>query len=482
LVTSGEYLVKKIPVDTLFTPKEDVNRQVANLPGKSFLNYFRRLQLKRKHVVLLFFLFAGLYIAKAQCLASPALPGCNPAGSSPLVNNDVVGAGQVRTVNANGSFGSLTISGGTLIVCGNFSVTSFVFSSGVIFINTGASMMVNHSTALVFGNNCSIYNFGTFTSMVSIVTGQNNIISNASTSSMFTVAFNQFIVQGPGTSFINNGIFNSSFFIVQSNNSPGPICSGAGSIINTQIMINQYANAFTSPDGPSCINITQQIINNQPMTATPNVRICYMAGSVNIIGSPNFGNATVNNNCSGCAVALPLHIVSFDGLCDDHKVFLEWKTKDEAGADHFDVERSYDGIKYETIAKVQAEHTGNQFTTYRFGSEMNDLGPNVFYYRLKQVDLSGEFFHSKVISVNCNTELELNVAPSITENYFTVSSIYTLDLVTVYDAAGRLVHTSYYNNEHFFTTVVNNTLARGVYLVRVRTSNGKLYNRKVVFI
>jgi hypothetical protein len=469
-------------VDTLSTPNEVVNRQPANLRTQTFFNCLGKLLKKGKRCFILCALITGFQAANAQCLASAAFPGCSPAGSSPLINNDVVAAGQVRTVNSNGSFGSLTISGGTLIVCGNFTVTSFVFSSGVIFINPGASMVVNHNTALVFGSNCSIYNFGTFTSMVSIVTGQNNIIYNASTSSMFTVAFNQFIIQGPNTFFINNGIFNSSFFIVQSNNSPGPICSGAGSIINTQIMINQYANAFTSPDGPSCINITQQIINNQPMTATPNVRICYMAGSVSIIGSPNFGNATVNNNCSGCAVALPLHIVSFDGFCNDNKVQLEWKTKDEAGADHFAVERSFDGLKYEAIAKVQAEHSGNEFTTYRFGSEMNDLGPNVFYYRLKQVDLSGEFFYSKIVSVNCNSELELNVAPSITENYFTVSSIYTLDLVTVFDAAGRLVHESYYNNEHFFTTVVNNTLARGVYTVRVRTSNGKLFNRKIVFI
>jgi hypothetical protein len=438
-------------------------------------------KLTKKIFIVICLLLSGISIS-AQCIATPTAPSCNPAGSSVLVANDVVGAGQIKTINANGNYGSLTISGGTLIVCSSATISSFAFSGGAIIVNTGGNFVINNGGAAVaFGNNCIIHNFGNIQFNVSIVTGQNNIIHNATTSSVFTVAFNQFVLQGPNTFLVNNGIFNSSYFIVQSTNSPGPVCSGAPSAIVTNFMINQYANAFTSPNGPSCINITQMVINNQPMTSSSNVNICYQASNVTISGSANFGNATVNNNCASCSIVLPLRIVEFNGICDENKALLEWKTRDEAGTDHFNVERSTDGVNYELVGSVKAQKNGNTYNTYTFSSETQDLGPNVFYYRIKQIEISGETFYSKIVAINCNTELELNVAPSITENYFTVSSIYTLDLVTVYDAAGRLIHTSYYNNEHFFTTIVNNTLARGVYLVRVRTSNGKMFNRKVVF-
>jgi len=476
-----ENLSKKINSQTL---PDNLLREYAQFLLSLNRVSLRNIKSKKNGVKAIFILLLFLLLShkqKAQCFSSPVISSCNPAGSIVLVNNDVVAAGQIKTLNGGASYNTLTMNGGTLIVCGTLTLNSITFNSGVFIVNPGGSVLITPGLATVFGANSIIFNFGNFTITGSIVTGQNNIIFNCSTNAVFNVAFNQLVIQGLNTYVINNGILTCSYFIVQPTNSPNVVCSGIGSAIITNIMINQYANAFTSPVGPSCINILQQIINPQPMTTTSNVEVCYIAANVSVISGPNFGSATVDNNCPSCAVLLPLTLISFNSFCSDGKVNLNWISENEKNTSRFEIEKSHNAVDFIKVGQIPAMQNTNFINSYNyeFQSDMSDK--SLQYIRLKQFDNNNDFSYSPIITISCNSEIELELFPSYnTGNYVNIMCRRGLQLVDIFDAAGRLIKNTTFNNEKFSTIFFDETIADGVYIVVAKNSSGKSYYKKMI--
>jgi len=426
---------------------------------------------------LMFALLVPAIFASAQCLPAPSAPVCNPPGFLALGNNDNVGSGQTKVITGGVTYSNLTMNGGTLIVCGDLTVNAFTFNSGTIYIRSGASLTINVSSAMSFGSNCSIYNYGQFTTTASIVTGSNNIIYNCLASSVFNVLFNQLIIQGPNTYLVNNGIVNTGYFIVQSTNSLSPVCMGSGASINMNILINQYANSISSPSGASCIRINTQIINSQPVTSSADLYICYQSGSVSIIGAPNFGNATVSSSCTSCSVALPVELASFTGTCADNVARLEWVTASEINCDHFAVERSADGLTYETAGTVRGQGNSNVLSTYTFEDALphSDLS----YYRLRQVDFSGESVYFPPVSVSCDPSGPVSFASDQSLVHgFTISAKGGVKNIVVSDLKGSIVsRIDCYGNE--INTISLEDVSTGIYILTIYTVPGAVERRKI---
>ncbi len=94
---------------------------------------------------------------------------------------------------------------------------------------------------------------------------------------------------------------------------------------------------------------------------------------------------------------LPVQLLTFDAALDEKSVLLRWVTASEINNDFFQVERSRDGINYETIGKMQGAGTINSLNNYEFSDAelpAGMIGASVLYYRLRQVDYDGkaEFF------------------------------------------------------------------------------------------
>jgi hypothetical protein len=102
---------------------------------------------------------------------------------------------------------------------------------------------------------------------------------------------------------------------------------------------------------------------------------------------------TADINC----LVLPVEFLSFEGKPNQRKVDLTWTTASERNSDHFEVQRSLDGENYEALGEVQAMGNSQNTTAYSFVDENPYSGIN--YYRLKQVDLSGEFSETERIAV-----------------------------------------------------------------------------------
>lgn len=403
-------------------------------------------------------------ISNAQCSAPPVQPTC--ASGIELIDNDNLTVGITRVVTGTSNFSGLTVNGGTLIVCGTLNLSAITFTSGTIYVCAGGNLSVTTGAAVVFGSNCNLYNYGYVYFSSSIVTGANNLLMNCTLSSQFNIPFNQFVIQGPNTQFVNYGSFTSSYFIVQSNNSPNPVCSGAGSAIETGTMINQYPNAFTSPSGLSCIEIYSQVINSQQMTTSSNVNICYFGSSA---AGLNFGNATVSLNCNSCSVALPVDDIQFQGTCINEQIKLRWTVESEQDCSKYDVQLSEDGTTFNDIREINC--AGPSLTPLSYECLLNVTPLAHYYARIKRSDIDGNESFSDPLALNCLLGSSIDIFPTyVVGSQITVKSDDRIIAINMYAMDGRMVKNfAIEPNQNVIVLDIGNETALGQYLLTVET-------------
>ncbi len=95
---------------------------------------------------------------------------------------------------------------------------------------------------------------------------------------------------------------------------------------------------------------------------------------------------------------LPVQLVSFTAKHGHDGIMLEWRTASEDGNDYFGLERSNDGVYFETIGIVPGHGTTGETHDYAFMDE-NPL-PGLNYYRLRQNDFNGDFTYSPIVFAN----------------------------------------------------------------------------------
>ena len=155
-------------------------------------------------------------------------------------------------------------------------------------------------------------------------------------------------------------------------------------------------------------------------TGTPS-RAMYWTGSGNVVVGGNTDatgrNITIFDNLSVSSVALllPLDLISFDVEKKNQYVSTSWTTTHELNVANIALERSGDGIHFNTIKNIVPKGTDNSSVfSYKYTDSM-PLSP-MNYYRLKITDLDGDFKYSsiKIVSFDAKypTTVELSCYPN----------------------------------------------------------------------
>ncbi|MEM6632341.1 MAG: T9SS type A sorting domain-containing protein [Bacteroidota bacterium] len=121
------------------------------------------------------------------------------------------------------------------------------------------------------------------------------------------------------------------------------------------------------------------------------------------------------------AVAAPVELLGFDVEAQGTAAVLWWATAIETNNSHFEIERSSDGFSYEVIALVEGMGTAFEAQEYSYTDSM--AGPGWHYYRLKQVDLNGEYEYFSIREVELSGRSSLQAAvlvgyPNPADNYY----------------------------------------------------------------
>ncbi len=117
-------------------------------------------------------------------------------------------------------------------------------------------------------------------------------------------------------------------------------------------------------------------------------------------------------------VVLPLTLTSLNGSLVENGVNLNWTSANEVNVIGFSIERSKDGVKFETIGTVNATNASQ--ANYTFTDAVPNAGTN--YYRLVTKDKDGAVKYSTVITVvNGGRKVKLAIFPNPVMNNLVVS-------------------------------------------------------------
>lgn len=224
---------------------------------------------------------------------------------------------------------------------------------------------------------------------------------------------------------------------------------------------------------------------------------CNATNSVSIVsgvlvgqnsGSIPANNATFGDPCSGTVKslaveahyvsALPLTLISFNGKkTADGNTELTWQTTNEVNTASFLVEKSTDGISFETAGQAKA---ANRSGTNNY--EFIVSGPSsaaIDYYRLKMVDIDGHATYSRIIFVQNGPAVSkgLSVFPNPVKGVLNISGIPAQAQIRLLNLNGKLL--SEVTSTGQTLAIDMSTYPAGVYLLQYQTAKGTI-NRKLI--
>lgn len=115
---------------------------------------------------------------------------------------------------------------------------------------------------------------------------------------------------------------------------------------------------------------------------------------------------------------------------------LTWKTAGESDNAFFQIEHSTDGNQFRTLGQVPGKNAASGVSDYSFLDRQYDGGAH--YYRLKQVDFSGKYEYSPIISVFVRQD-EVEIYPNPTHGAVTIYGDGLSGTVRVFDFMGNFV-------------------------------------------
>lgn len=182
----------------------------------------------------------------------------------------------------------------------------------------------------------------------------------------------------------------------------------------------------------------------------------------------------------GGGVGLPVTWAGFDVKTLESGNELIWKTASEKNTDYFEVEYSYDAKEFKVGSDwIQAAGNSASLNTYSFHhSDFNSF----VYYRIKQVDLDGQFDYSaiKLAKRAKGKEFIVSVYPTqIPDNGRITVDAKNIDKsqisLSIMDVSGKFVYTnSYIPNTNSLREVIDLiNLQPGVYFIEISNGQGR---------
>lgn len=221
--------------------------------------------------------------------------------------------------------------------------------------------------------------------------------------------------------------------------------------------------ANTMPAGGLALNFEPGI----PVNTGDQFVICFSNYNSNITTVPLNFFGTADISCT----PLPVGLLGFTGEGKGLYNELYWQTGAEINSSHFDVQRSVDGIHFETFTTVDA--AGMSFTESQYKTIDSSPSHRTTYYRLMIVDNDNSFEYSDVIALSGseNDDFTLLAAfPNPAHDLFTLQVVSSQNdelQITVRETSGKSV----YNAKEMVNAGTNefsipvSKLSNGLYVV-----------------
>lgn len=182
---------------------------------------------------------------------------------------------------------------------------------------------------------------------------------------------------------------------------------------------------------------------------------------------------------------LPIVLKSITANCDNNNVTIQWITATEVNNNYFTLEKSTNGILFETIAKIAG--AGNSVFDKSYSYSYYENSNAQTYYRLKQTDYDGKYEYSSLFSTQCgsvSTPFSFDKAYATDEyNLTLIITTTTTETknITVTNTLGQVL----YNAPHTFNagynqfTITTPYLSKAMYYVSV-VNGDRVITKKII--
>jgi len=195
------------------------------------------------------------------------------------------------------------------------------------------------------------------------------------------------------------------------------------------------------------------------------------------------GSSTWQNSGTGTfgatnAIILPIELIDFNVNLQGDKVNLIWHTASEIENNYFVLEKSRNGFDFESFFTLKGAGDSKSYNSY----SAIDESPfqEITYYRLKQIDLNGDFSYSQIIAIETEIGITFNLFPNPTDNGLinVTSRERTNGVIEIVDGTGRILLKDKISQD--VSGIDLSKFGKGIYMV-IMHSSGKSISKKVIY-
>lgn len=192
----------------------------------------------------------------------------------------------------------------------------------------------------------------------------------------------------------------------------------------------------------------------------------------------DFTLASIDGN-----MPLPATLVSFEATLEGDQVRLDWNTTQEINTSEFVLESSSNRMDFKEIGRVNAAGNSDVPMDYQYWDQQPDLQQPLLYYRLKVIDLDGNFGYSEVrtVAIDPQQTAQLFLYPNPANDEVTLELIASNELkvnqVKLVDVVGRTVWEGEWKEDLQRMRLDVSGLAAGSYSVGLSTSKGMVWRK-----
>jgi Secretion system C-terminal sorting domain len=193
------------------------------------------------------------------------------------------------------------------------------------------------------------------------------------------------------------------------------------------------------------------------------------------------------SNVFPSTILVPIKLAAFTAIKQGSNALVSWTTASEINADHFEIERSYDGVNFVSVGNKQAVGNSSTDVNYNFIDPIT-VSSGIIYYRLKTIDIDGKESISKIVSLKLNggpiKDFTVYPNPFATDLKIQLNAATeTTATVRISNIAGQTVVAKTVLLQKGANTIVLaqeiSTLQKGVHLIEITADGIKLSNKVI---
>lgn len=215
-----------------------------------------------------------------------------------------------------------------------------------------------------------------------------------------------------------------------------------------------------------------------------------VTNTARITGENAFGDQFVDDGTATIAAGgvMPVKMTSFTVKKESNNAVLRWTTATETDNDHFEIERSFDGLNFSKAGTVNGNGTTTTSRNYTYTDPLVNINAKILYYRLRIVDIDGKLSFSQVVALRLDGSLTMS-------NFTVYPNPFTSNIKLQVNSAKQENSTIRFINMNGQEVLKRNvtlmpgdnivvvkdleTVAPGMYVMELRTADGAITQRIV---